>query len=214
MIISLTGGLGNQLFQYFAGLSFLKSTESLFITPSLGLPRLTDELFDLEYFSLNEAAQVVEIPSVGRITKKAANLALTRNLERKAGLRNSIERRVLQFAMPTYFSMMLRKKVSVFSSENVGYSSESPKSNAIVFGYFQSCKYYQSLSPERREIKLKEESKTFKNLRERIILEKPLIVHVRLGDYLKEKHFGVLTSEYYKTGLKKFEAQQIGRAHV
>ena len=32
--------------------------------------------------------------------------------------------------------------------------------------------------------------------------EKPIIVHVRLGDYLNEKDFGVLSEEYYQSSIR------------
>jgi hypothetical protein len=208
MFVSLTGGLGNQLFQYFAGLSFTKDDEACFLTPSLGVPRRTEQVPDLEYFSLHETAQILEISSVGRATRKAANLALTKNLRGNEKQLNPVSEALYTFALPTYFSVRLRKRVSVFTSDDVGYTSKVPKDNSIIFGYFQTYKYYASLSPEKKLLKLKSESKAFTALKSKAIEDRPLVVHVRLGDYLLEEHFGVLTKDYYRVGLSHLDNQR------
>ena len=208
MIISLTGGLGNQLFQYFAGLSFLSDAENLLITSDFGSPRSTRDVTDLEFFSLHKDTKILRVSKAGRVTRKAANLALTRNLSTDGKESKLAKNGFLDSCLPFYFSLLLGKRVSVFSSDAVGYTSNIPNSNSLVFGYFQSHKYFLSLPQHKRVLTLKSESSEFKSLKKRIMQEKPLVLHVRLGDYLKEKHFGVLTNGYYSKGIEFHEREE------
>jgi len=208
LIISLTGGLGNQLFQYFAGLSFLSEAENLLITSNFGAPRNTGDITDLEFFLLYENTQILNVSKVGRFTRKVANLALTKNLLVEGKPSRLSKSEFLDSCLPFYFSLLLRKKVSVFSSDAIGYTSKIPNSNSLLFGYFQSYKYFLSLPRHKRVLTLKSESSEFKSLKKRIMQEKPLVLHVRLGDYLKEKHFGVLTNDYYSKGIELHDREE------
>jgi hypothetical protein len=44
-------------------------------------------------------------------------------------------------------------------------------------------------------------SDIFESMRQRIIQENPIIIHIRRGDYAFEPDFGVLSSAYYRDGL-------------
>jgi hypothetical protein len=68
MIISLTGGLGNQLFQMYAGLSFDKNQVRL--TSKFGNPRKTCGLPDLLHFQLPYRVEVIPSEDKGIFSHK------------------------------------------------------------------------------------------------------------------------------------------------
>jgi len=201
MIVSLTGGLGNQLFQMFAGLFFEKNQVRL--TSNFGSPRETYGRIDLFHFELPPRIELMPSEEKGKLAQKVGGLAIRRGL-----LPNSLERScfsefILNSAMNVYFSSKLRERVKVFSSTEVGLSSSAPDSNDLIFGYFQTYKYYQALSHSDRIISLQIKTRKFLELKDVVEKDRPVIVHIRLGDYTKEKHFGTLSASYYSRALKR-----------
>jgi hypothetical protein len=48
-------------------------------------------------------------------------------------------------------------------------------------------------------------STDFDNLMQQILEEKPCLIHLRLGDYLEERDFGLPSMEYYKAAISDLE---------
>jgi hypothetical protein len=75
-----------------------------------------------------------------------------------------------------------------------------------VQGYFQTAEYYQSLklSGGDTALVLRRPSDWFQKTRVELEHIKPLVVHVRRGDYLQEKNrpIGALSSEYFEQAIK------------
>jgi hypothetical protein len=73
-----------------------------------------------------------------------------------------------------------------------------------ISGYFQTYRYFEYLRKlDSRLIQISwNDSQWVDSLRKRIEEENPIIIHVRLGDYLKEKdRIGLLSIEYYRKAL-------------
>jgi hypothetical protein len=87
----------------------------------------------------------------------------------------------------------------------LGYSKLTAKNlnSAVLIGYFQSFKWASnpSVLSELMRLEPKNPSQVFMEFQKLVIEEKPVIVHIRLGDYLKEKGFGVPSKEYFAKAL-------------
>ena len=205
MIVSLTGGLGNQLFQMYAGLCFEKNRVRL--TSKFGNPRQTCELTDLFHFQLPYRIEVIPSEDKGIFPHKVGGLALRSGLLPNSINKFFLPKFIIDSTMDLYFSVTLKERVSTFSSTEVGLSSVSPSGKKIVFGYFQTYKYFKALSMEDKKISLKIKSQEFLHLKDRAEIERPVVVHIRLGDYVAEKHFGILSLDYYSKALRKLGAE-------
>jgi hypothetical protein len=187
-IFQLQGGLGNQLFIYFAGKYFqeLKSAPVL---------------FDVTKRDKGITNHGVTLESLGfeiELGKSCfARVALNR-------LQNSLSIRGLPGGR-------LIKSISQdksWQAEEIGYSGDliDIPLGADVSGYFQSYKYANAISENTRKIPRAVEILSKPSISELVdsALGNPTImVHVRRGDYIKvSETFGLLGEDYYKNALK------------
>ncbi len=204
MNISLTGGLGNQLFQLAFALS-RKGKGELVILSNLGKPRLArtgqPELVTLfngdEDFKISsKGGNLLAQKSIGYILRmgiapKRWEINLTKWFIRKVG--------------SSVLSLSLGRRVAVREGHGVGYF-ESPAISKIdlLCGYFQSYRWASIPEVYSQLMKLEPpvRSKKLQDLIERATRESPVIVHVRLGDYLSESAFGIPSADYYSRGIE------------
>jgi hypothetical protein len=202
----LTGGLGNQLFQYAAAKSLeSKISSQIELEMSLGKPRSTNGCPDLEYFDLKDT-KISNSWSV--IVNRALSLSLRSNLAQTSQRRNRHSRKIIQGALSVLGSLFLKRPVLLHSPRNLGWDMNftAGDGHGLVIGYFQSYKYVTSNKltyDTMHGLKLKEESPQVHKYRELSILQSPLVVHVRRGDYVGEDSFGILAPEYYRDIINK-----------
>lgn len=204
VLISLTGGLGNQLFQFAAGLKLAEKRKLCLVT-TLSAPRTSSfEKADLLSFVLPEQVVVLDNKKANWIIRKTAGFML-----RKGVAPTLLERRKL-FALISgllanlVMSFYFREKIIVAASSGVGYSPMLiSKSNTLLLGYYQSYRWAEDIDVKKKldSITYAKESKILNKYVQDSKTELPLIVHVRLGDYLLEKNFGTLSKGYYKKGI-------------
>ena len=195
MIVSITGGLGNQLFQMYAGLCFEK--EKIDLSTDFGNPRMSNGLPDLFHFALPSRVGIIESKKQSRISEKIGGFAISRNFMQHPVDRFFLSHTALTTTMNVYLSIRLKKKINHFSSPAVGFVDVNSRDHNLVFGYFQSYRYFNSLDSKDKELTLRQETEKFAQLKDMAGKSGPIVVHVRLGDYLKEKHFGILTTDFY-----------------
>ena len=93
----------------------------------------------------------------------------------------------------------------MLASKSVGYSTLGNKAlGKFLVGYFQSYMYPSNnpTSSFLKALSVKQECKELIRYKNLAIIEQPLVVHIRLGDYKNEEHFGVLSASYYSTAVK------------
>jgi len=204
--ISLTGGLGNQLFQLAAGL-FVSKKETLTLEWGLGRPRLNHlGLPEIESFSLPNEVKIGRTPKKSIFASKFFGYAL------RQGIKPRFYERLFGFVFVTkiltslVISIYLEKLTLVQASNGVGFS-KLPNSGEgkLLIGYFQSYKWMND--PEiykiMRGIKIKEYNSKINYFCELAKIENPLVVHIRLGDYKNEILFGIPTPDYYKFAIQR-----------
>ena len=204
LFLYLTGGLGNQLFQLAAGL-FFSDNRKLILNSDFGVPRLNDsgkpELCD---FKLPFEVSTSKSRQAKLMEKKFLGLILRRGVKYKNAdnflLRDKLLINISNLLISRYF----RKKVKIHLNQGVGFSSKRNfYSNEFMIGYFQSYKWLknESILRKMQSIRLNSRSSKvdfFKNL---AIQEKPLVVHIRLGDYEHEPKIGILDHSYYQSSI-------------
>lgn len=102
-----------------------------------------------------------------------------------------------------FLQLALGRRLTISVPDDVGYAGEIGGWNFLI-GYFQSWRYSvtEAVSESMMSIFPKDDSK---KLRELIIEAKrvrPIVVHIRLGDYLQEPHFGIPSAQYYLNALE------------
>jgi len=204
--MSLTGGLGNQLFQ----LAFASSiTNNNFgLEWKIARPRLNSNgIPEICSFRLPERSQLLTNRRKGsKLVSKSQGFILRmghspRGIEKIKFIRFLIKQ-IANLISLLYFREIRR----IVYSTNIGFCDiKIPKKRILIVGYFQSYKWairpdvYRSLA-DMEPLTQSPELKNYINLAKS---EKPLIIHVRLGDYLSEENFGIPSNEYYKVALFK-----------
>jgi hypothetical protein len=202
--VALTGGLGNQLFQYAAGRSIAKGGPVYLLT-CLGIPRSSKAGPDIFEFDLGPNIVILPCTHKHVLSKKAFNLLMSLTVGRRRWISKiSIFRGLVTGIASLVFNFELRINAKILPANGIGFSSVlETRRNLFPIGYFQSFKF---VSPEvravgRLEVSLLSQSDEIDRLRIEAKAKNPLVVHVRLGDYKSESSFGILNSEYYSSAI-------------
>ena len=209
--ISLTGGLGNQLFQLAFGLNISKS-HALELVTDYGAPRHSgQEAAEILNFQLPANVSVSSPRRKSYFVSKSVGYLLRTGLEL-----SKFERIPGIIFIANFLGSMLvsfhRKKIrNIIAGRGVGYFDlKGLRKGTFLIGYFQS---YRWASEKSTYEKMKSLSPVFKsdelsNLIDQARIENPLMVHIRLGDYLLESHFGTPSRNYYDQAIRRhFENQ-------
>lgn len=204
--VHLTGGFGNQLFQLTA-LVALSGNRILIVDTVNGVPRSSSNgLPDSSQIDIVGKALCSTEHEFPLLVKKAIGYCLRSNIIPSKLERNLKLPMIARGLTSILITLVLRKFVQVKVSKGVGFDPKLKESsvNTYFIGYFQSYKWFQTIRDHVRIIpsasEFSQELAHFKALGE---IEKPLVVHVRLGDYLVEGGFGTLDLKYYQKAIDK-----------
>jgi len=180
IIVRLTGGLGNQMFQYAFGrrLAELHSTElkldvGFYSNAKLNVPIRT---YDLDIFKIVE--NIATDVEIDRFAKRFKNELVDRIVNRILGPKGSHVREP-----HFHFSQ------TVFDSPN----------NVYISGYWQSVKYFADIEQLiRKDFAFRDEpSENAKLMLKKIQLTNSVSVHVRRGDFVTNPLNGLHGVEYF-----------------
>jgi hypothetical protein len=199
--VVLNGGLGNQLFQIASGLYYSKNN-TILADGNLGLPNLNSHKRAI-LESLDFPGKEISFtnPKKSHLQRKLFRILLV------AGTK-SISNRNLDFLVKNFTRLTrllgLIGISQVIVGRGVGFTPGIHGSHrSISIGYFQTFRY----ASEPRVFKvLKSSSPTrigdeLENYLKLAIKLRPIMVHIRLGDYLLEPNFGVLPPGYFLEGI-------------
>lgn len=193
--VELMGGLGNQLFQYFAGLK---------IASDLGLSLKLSSRNQWVHKSNHANSDIWDFKLIANEDiKKSSRTMFTKLvwrvnfiLLRKSGLYGSILYRLGVVTDKTIDSNI--RKTNFFCRK------------LRLKGYFQNPKWFQELNPQARAVSLINESNWFKIEKSRITNPNVVVVHLRFGDYLNSRSgMSVLDVSYYLDSLKQISLGNI-----
>lgn len=190
--VNLVGGLGNQLFQYYAGLYLVNGdSEKLSIDSTFSLFGRTGHYASISGLGL--PGKFIEANSDNKVL---LSFAIFRRKFEKTLSRAS-----------TYFRY-LTPKARWFNSEVVGYdpmlNPSTVKLNSSIWGFFQTWRYSKSLMDRGcfPRPQLPKPSDWYRLQLSRQQLGKTLVIHVRRGDYSKhDGSIGLLSAEYYSRAI-------------
>jgi hypothetical protein len=190
----LIGGLGNQLFELFAGLNFALTLEaSLSINVSM-LNRIGQSHSNsIKSINFNELSQKFDY-----VDEKESKFMYR--------LQSKISR-----SLPSQ-QIEISRITRRYYSPTPGFDPNLPLLTPPVklYGYFQSWRNVYGVK-ERvgHEIKLTVEkpSKWFLEMEKAALAALPIMLHLRRGDYTRlSKSFGLLSSNYYLNAIKELES--------
>jgi len=210
--IYVPGGLGNQLFAYFSSLQFSLSTQS----------KLIVYLDDVNY---THDQREFDISSFNLLKTKINKRKFTNIKKIQSRLINGIKRRskILKAATEYTLGYLNQGELDFFEPEIAKFDSaiksivNRPLFNTVnLYGYFQNCEFINKLNPELRKLQLADPSEEFTKLKHDAIVKQPIMIHIRLANYLQSPNFeklGVLHPDYYQLALDyvlmKFPGREI-----
>lgn len=197
--VSLTGGLGNQLFQFAAANSI--DSERIRLLSRFGMPRMTDGIPDLLYYKMPPKVIYKVEPNDPIFFRKVVGYILRSGIFPRGYEKFVVTRNIVNLSGRILISLRLKKWVTFCLGQDVGFSEIKPKSKRVMLiGYFQTYKFMNSPIVTRAMMELELRVKPSILLEHEIfaLAESPLVVHVRLGDYRLEENFGILTENYYR----------------
>ena len=193
--IHLEGGLGNQLFGYFAGKWFsnkLRVPLELDNSTFRHLKHNSSSIFDFHLDNESVKSGKSNFNVISIVNKAEAILPITTSMV------DGIVRRVFQ----------------LHKSRNLGFDRilEEVDYPVHLFGYFQSYKYFSRLSPQITDsaLRLRNPSDWFTKLHDEAVAEQPIVLHVRRGDYLNSNLrtlFGILSPTYFLESLESLQTK-------
>lgn len=201
VINPILGGIGNQLFQVTALLN-LKHDAKLKIDTTLFSSSNGVKESLLKDIPLFHPIDFHKYSSWGRMTRRLAGLSLRFSyFQEKSKIFKQLFR-FLFFLTQISFSLRYSQKVFLLCPSGTGFHSIEIPSQAqcvVMLGYFQSHRYQDWNTFSKTDLHLQSEELRMKTQiwQSRESSTKPLIVHIRRGDYLVNPHLGVIAEDYY-----------------
>jgi hypothetical protein len=200
----LSGGLGNQMFQYIAAREVLGDQFTIvsgYLSTSIGAGGVP-EICDLNLIDTIK----IDVSNKPYIQSKVLNLILKLS---SVSVAKTLRQKIVIFIRP----LLLRVLNIIFFSEyqittgkGIGWTKldQSKIKPIMLIGNFQSYAWIErSFKKYQGELNLKLSAEAVLKYRKLSEIEKPLIVHVRLGDFLEIPELNVIDMEYFKTAINE-----------
>ena len=196
----LRGGLGNQLFQFIAAESY--SSEDL-IYIECGFP---DENFPREVerdlFLTTSNSILISSNRLKTFTGVFIDKCFGVSARNPGSFSFGVIRKVFEIIGSIYFSFYYCNFVHLQIAEGVGYSRiKKSRFNKLLIGYFQSYEYYSNLGIQIPFSEKSHEGRV-RHYRDLSVIEKPLVVHQRFGDYLGQDLFGIPSEKFLEQAIQ------------
>lgn len=183
-VVRISGGLGNQMFQYAFYTSLLNKGKNVAL--------------DLSWYNYYSVHNGFELDKVFSVPMRIA----TPKESRKYGedRYDFLHRLKIKLFPPRNFLKQKWLNSLRFQEDLYNYQE------AYYAGYYQSEKYFSSISNEIRRLfifKTDKMSNDIKNIAKKMQAENSISIHIRRGDYLKFKEYnGICDELYYKEAIK------------
>lgn len=204
VLLYLTGGLGNQLFQY-AALESVPYISSKLVILNHGHPRLNSE-GEPEITSI--LGDTIKFETLVSFSEVLVEKIIGLNLRLSVGKSSKLKTRakcVLRLVSNVALSVLSWEPVRIIL--DVEAKPNSLFRTSLLVGYFQVSNYAQVLSRVVSELPVIQNPDLI-SLISKAKKANPLIVHLRRGDYASEKNFGMLDVSYYQNAFSAFTASK------
>lgn len=199
IVVSLGGGLGNQLFQ-FAALQQFRNTHQTFIECGLLHPRIASgNSSEAETLDVVKRTGKIEIKIGKSFLSKLAGYLISRSSQSNRSQAQVILLEIARIIFTAGLLISTGKRYEVYVSNDLGFTELNVEnSNYWLIGYFQSYKYITD------EIVNEIKESNFDITNTELIgnwnhtnKNETCLIHLRLGDYLTETKFGLPSKDYY-----------------
>lgn len=203
----LMGGLGNQLFQMCAALTVAtKYNQTVLLNPNFGFVRENAKgdpeilSFALPH-SLKVARRGIHRYWVPKLFGHSRKISISPVGYEKFWAYGRMVK-ILSYVQAVF---LIGPKAQIKFIEEVGFHNlDEITDNTLVLGYFQSYRYASDSEVKTALMSLStsefaEVQEFYRDLRSNT---NPLVVHIRLGDYLQESNFGVVSEVYYRAAIE------------
>ncbi|MGI2883125.1 alpha-1,2-fucosyltransferase [Vibrio furnissii] len=189
VIVKITGGLGNQLFQYATGKALAKKLSCELVLDLSFYPTQTLRKYELDKFNIE-----ARIATTKEITLSGGGNDVVSRLMRKFGLTSVI------------FPQYIKERESIKYVEKI----DQCKSGAFLDGYWQNPRYFSQIKSELVQDFLPKAPLSAPALAWKTHIEQsstPVSLHVRRGDYVDNAHtnsvHGTCGLDYYRAAVNK-----------
>lgn len=179
--IELVGGLGNQLFGYYAGLYFSSKYKAELSLDFSNLEPPAHKNSDLRSFQLTPH----------KAKSRILNNTFTGDFIKKANDK-------IFLSYPT-LSRILHPTTEILTDSNeFGENPTGRKRRLLLSGYFSNFEYFESVKDHFPKLDLKNPSESYASLSKEAKSTRPIMLHVRRGDYVSHARiYGLLSRAYY-----------------
>ena len=202
-LISLVGGLGNQLFQFANALDIYTHSQIGFV---LDFRESSASNRDIDLFEYDIQRTYISKEDLvpNKITKKIHNLFL--RLENSSSYSLSTFKRIINASIVSRVISVVFMNYEIYSKSHRFHVK--PGSKVIQIGYFQhqNWKNKEKVVKELTSLRLKEGSNHYFKMREILSDSDFLAVHMRFGDYETEPKFGIPNARYFGQAINQILA--------
>jgi len=204
-VVSIGGGLGNQLFQFTAGL-VAAGQDQLVLELGLGLPNRDRSMSpEILQYTLPSTVTILDRQPRTRFTMRSINFAMIWGKSARRNPKHPFSI-LINFASSVVISVYFKSIRVLRAAEGVGYHKTDFKGRyTFLVGYFQTY-FWASQEPtysKLKNLRLRAEDLAIGEYKRLAVNEKPLIVHVRLGDYKGIESFGIPSQKYYEKAISE-----------
>ena len=216
IIVPLTGGLGNQLFQLAFVLSHSQRTGHQYLLDGeIARPRLIEGHAALCELKFDTSSIVTMDKGIHfkYLVSKIYGWNLMNGINTKFRKFNPM--RILSYLTSRLiFQIGLAAPLNFAVSKGLGFDPLISRraSGGLYIGYFQTYRFGESPKVFNQLMKLR--PKSISNQLSKIISlvdeTKPILLHIRLTDYLSEANFGIPSESYYMDALNELKNKGFG----
>lgn len=205
------GGLGNQLFQVHAAASISDEIEIVLDEKLFNKRSQSGVYSHQEIFRIDNEILSGSFFSFRWITRRILGLILRTNPYLKHRGITKLLGKFLKTLGEIFFGLRYGERIEILAPATLGFEPLIPKSSkpVVLIGYFQSDRYVSDKKIVRNLATSRIGKGKFPFVPEIISTtkERPLIVHIRLGDYSTNPQIGMLDGLYYLRNLEKVYEQ-------
>lgn len=204
VVVPLTGGLGNQLFQLSAAMAMANGSP-VGLDSSIGAPRLNPQgRPEIASFALPSNVFFLQSTKRGRLIQKSSGYLLRLGVAPRRFENSTVFLRFFEVLWNILIVLSYRRFIISTVGRGVGYFQLKKRgSKQLIYGYFQSYIWPEATYGRLQSIEPIDYSKEILNYRDLSEIEVPLVVHVRLGDYKLENNFGIPSKRYYTNAISQ-----------
>lgn len=206
--LSLTGGLGNQLFQLSAALAIARGDE-IVIEWINCRPRLNQSLeAEIRDIVLPPNVRFQNRHRFQGLSSKAIGYLLRTGVNPTRIEKNEFIRSLTSFLASLINIQTFKRFIQINVNQGVGFYPQERKNyhkSRHLVGYFQTYKWLEHLDYNAvpSMFTVRDKSAQLEELIRIAAIEEPLVVHMRFGDYRLEDSFGLLKPKYYRESIRE-----------